>query len=503
MLQLNSVTVILALVLSAGIGAIALRPFMNRHTNPMPTTYKYFALIILVGLIALPLACVLGHTSMPSDFMSVFGTGGLFCTTKWPSGITLTTDDEGRITRRVREAKQRAKAKGEPFDLTAAFIAELFLIQGGLCYFSKKLMSWKPNLLETVAITKLDPDQPYVRTNVVLTCNYVSVMKGDRSYETLLKNCQKVVDHHIPVVEREPIQQQHDGQFLVKRQVVDLQSGINEHGPRNTSTAAIRTNGTTTAKSASCSGKANFTKPEREAEGKILSIFGVKRCQTCHEILPQDCFAKRGPSSPSADGLEYRCYVCERKRGLDKHTTKSLITEKVWGCIDRATKKNRLCEITAETVEAQFELQRHRCYYTDDDLTWEPGLDNTASVDRIDSTRSYVEGNIAVCCVVINLMKNDAPVKTFVDYCRAIVQNPLPLDDPVLRTRPNEGFTAKRRQKARDRKSDFDEVIIERIGAGLVGRLSPTYNPRVKWEDHCAPSICERVYSRTIVSTDK
>jgi hypothetical protein len=44
----------------------------------------------------------------------------------------------------------------------------------------------------------------------------------------------------------------------------------------------------------------------------------------------------------------------------------------------------------------------------------------TASLDRIDSTRGYVEGNVQWVHKVVNLMKNSLPMEEFLHWCHAV-----------------------------------------------------------------------------------
>lgn len=47
----------------------------------------------------------------------------------------------------------------------------------------------------------------------------------------------------------------------------------------------------------------------------------------------------------------------------------------------------------------------------------------TASLDRIDSTKGYVEGNVQWVHKEVNLMKNDLPLERFIDLCKKIADH--------------------------------------------------------------------------------
>lgn len=51
------------------------------------------------------------------------------------------------------------------------------------------------------------------------------------------------------------------------------------------------------------------------------------------------------------------------------------------------------------------------------------GAKDIASVDRIDSSKPYVLGNVQVVSARVNVMKSDFDSKEFVDLCKMVVKN--------------------------------------------------------------------------------
>jgi hypothetical protein len=47
----------------------------------------------------------------------------------------------------------------------------------------------------------------------------------------------------------------------------------------------------------------------------------------------------------------------------------------------------------------------------------------TASLDRIDSSKGYVEGNVQWVHKRINIMKNDLSDSEFIEWCRVVSKN--------------------------------------------------------------------------------
>lgn len=75
-----------------------------------------------------------------------------------------------------------------------------------------------------------------------------------------------------------------------------------------------------------------------------------------------------------------------------------------------------------------FEKQGGLCAYTQDELTlptkWDD-RDYTASIDRVDSSKGYVEGNIQFVHRHINIMKNVFSEPYFIEMCKKVSNNNL------------------------------------------------------------------------------
>jgi len=85
-----------------------------------------------------------------------------------------------------------------------------------------------------------------------------------------------------------------------------------------------------------------------------------------------------------------------------------------------------------EFVCSLFESQQGRCQvsglplqgdYTHEDHPhgpiWRP-LRRTASLDRVDSHKGYVKGNVVLVHILVNMAKRDMSFDEFVQMCRAV-----------------------------------------------------------------------------------
>lgn len=149
---------------------------------------------------------------------------------------------------------------------------------------------------------------------------------------------------------------------------------------------------------------------------------GFKICARCEETKKASDFYKNvklkdGRSSycrecASAQTKEYRCRTPEDRLAI------SLNTSRV-----SARTKGMEHDLCVEDLVRLWEGQEGRCHYTGIEMAYDgKGAPNSVSVDRIDSEAGYTLGNIVLCCVHVNRMKNNLAVGDFVRWCRLVVQ---------------------------------------------------------------------------------
>jgi len=108
------------------------------------------------------------------------------------------------------------------------------------------------------------------------------------------------------------------------------------------------------------------------------------------------------------------------------------IGRKFWGRCQRSAERRGLeFTITIENAWLLFEKQSRKCAFTGYPLVFGFGKNSrtTASIDRIDNSKGYIEGNIQWVHKRINLMRNTLTTNEFIDWCRMVVAyNPQKID---------------------------------------------------------------------------
>lgn len=66
-------------------------------------------------------------------------------------------------------------------------------------------------------------------------------------------------------------------------------------------------------------------------------------------------------------------------------------------------------DLTKEYIQELLEKQEYKCYYTGVQLKIGNKLTNP-TIDRIDSSKGYIKGNVVICTEIANVMKNDLSI---------------------------------------------------------------------------------------------
>ncbi len=103
------------------------------------------------------------------------------------------------------------------------------------------------------------------------------------------------------------------------------------------------------------------------------------------------------------------------------------------GIIKREDRKNRKVEITKEYAWNLFLKQERKCAFSSVELKFESkqgNRDGTASLDRIDSSKGYIEGNVQWIHKDLNWMKQDFDDEYFIRMCGLVYNNSKKYKEP-------------------------------------------------------------------------
>ena len=87
--------------------------------------------------------------------------------------------------------------------------------------------------------------------------------------------------------------------------------------------------------------------------------------------------------------------------------------------------KNRRKSLSIDYVMGIYENQGGRCALSGVPMTFTRGRGNiptNISIDRIDSSIGYVEGNIQLVCRAVNMIKNEWNQEDLISFCRKIIE---------------------------------------------------------------------------------
>ena len=106
-----------------------------------------------------------------------------------------------------------------------------------------------------------------------------------------------------------------------------------------------------------------------------------------------------------------------------KNTAKDrdLVSERLAQARKRS-KGKRECTVTWEYLYDLLMQQKGICALSGFQMTLETCRENVISLDRIDSTKGYIPGNVQWVCKYINIMKSDMPEPEFFRAIKSILE---------------------------------------------------------------------------------
>ena len=94
---------------------------------------------------------------------------------------------------------------------------------------------------------------------------------------------------------------------------------------------------------------------------------------------------------------------------------------------------NRKEFLSLDYVMGLYHAQHGCCALSGEPMTWTVGkgrIPTNISIDRIDSSKGYVSGNIQLVCAIVNCMKNEYSQEEFIEFCaKVVIKNGNPLDN--------------------------------------------------------------------------
>lgn len=155
--------------------------------------------------------------------------------------------------------------------------------------------------------------------------------------------------------------------------------------------------------------------------------YAVCHCHLCgkaeHPVLPASL--RRGAStSCGCRRDQYRANTGEHNANFRGYRE---IRSHFWNGYRRGAEARRIpFDLTMKYAWDLFEAQDRKCAFSGVPLTFGVSKRNsltTASIDRIDPNKGYVEGNVQWVHKQVNIMRNTLSVADFIQWCRSVTEH--------------------------------------------------------------------------------
>jgi hypothetical protein len=97
----------------------------------------------------------------------------------------------------------------------------------------------------------------------------------------------------------------------------------------------------------------------------------------------------------------------------------------------RSKHKKYDCNLTVQYLKQLWEKQKGICPFTGQELIlpknttkpWEQALPMNASLDRLDNSKGYVEGNVRFIAFMANIARQSFTDEQLIDFCKTVTEN--------------------------------------------------------------------------------
>jgi len=138
-----------------------------------------------------------------------------------------------------------------------------------------------------------------------------------------------------------------------------------------------------------------------------------KWCSRCVSWKPVILF---NAASKSWDGLAGLCQLCAKEANKERYQKYSKVDslDAILQAVEKQARyRGKEFGLTRDQVHELWQQQQGQCCYSGLPMTTELGHPNKITLDRIDSSKGYILGNVALCTYRVNLMKREMSVQEF------------------------------------------------------------------------------------------
>ena len=136
------------------------------------------------------------------------------------------------------------------------------------------------------------------------------------------------------------------------------------------------------------------------------------KCQYCGETDP----SKFEPSN------HITCKHCRNRLAYEREH-KDMETALYNRSLDSAYKRKLEFNLSKEYIKTILEEQNYKCFYTGEKFIDGKDIFTQPSIDRIDSNKGYIKGNIVICTVIANTVKQELTINNLYNLLHKFIDN--------------------------------------------------------------------------------
>ena len=167
------------------------------------------------------------------------------------------------------------------------------------------------------------------------------------------------------------------------------------------------------------------------AEKELTLFVKYKQGKNGYRVVCKSCQNAYKKKRMDSKREHYREYLKSYRQKFGRKEDRDLLSRLKSLLVGARNRRSFDFSIDLEHLLLLWKNQNGLCAYSKLPLTIEANQQNIVSLDRIDSSKGYVVGNVQLVCRAINEMKMDRTENMFIYLCSLVSQNNIVKGDLI------------------------------------------------------------------------
>src|SRR3990167_6541773 len=163
--------------------------------------------------------------------------------------------------------------------------------------------------------------------------------------------------------------------------------------------------------------------PSPMREQDRLRGLNQRACRDCKETKAIDCFGFMDRKRGYRTSVCHKCVALRASKMKDNPSLDQRLAMLLGQAKHNAKARDREFLLTKDDLLGLWMAQGGLCAYSGVSMSLRQNNQALVTIDRVDSHKGYVSGNVVLCCLAVNIMKWDQSYDDLISWCTRIIQH--------------------------------------------------------------------------------